>query len=404
MRDSETAGGPRKIWNANFVIMMLTNFFVVNSYLSLTPIFPIYVEQFGYTQDIVGIVTGMFIVTAMLSRPFAGKVLDTGHRKDTYLTGQLISITAIMMYAFADSALSLSLLRLLHGIGIGIVTTAANTIAVEFIPKDRMSEGVGYFGLGTVLSMAMAPNMGLYLIHLFDYQAAFFAAAGMCAVGGILGLLVRYEPRTEQHSIRAAFSSKLDLVEKSAIKPAVVGSFAGITFGVTSSYIAAYGLERDVEHVGLFFTVFALLVVFSRPAAGLLADRKGYGYAVIPGISLQMLAMVILFLADSLFLFLLAAAVLGIGSGATQSTLTAMAVQQVAPQRRGAAVSTFYLGLDLAAGLGPMLGGVTARYAGYSHMYLFSVIPVLIALLVFIFAGRNRPSRKGRLANGQTFD
>src|SRR5690606_39009277 len=176
---------------------------VVNSYLSLTPIFPIYVEHYGYSQDIVGIVTGMFIVTAMLSRPFAGKVLDTGHRKDTYLIGQLISMTAIILYAFADSALSLSLLRLLHGIGIGIVTTAANTIAVSFIPRDRLSEGFDYFGLGTVLSMTIAPSMGLYLIVLSNYQAAFFPAAGMCAMGVVLGLLVRYEPRTEQLSIRA---------------------------------------------------------------------------------------------------------------------------------------------------------------------------------------------------------
>jgi len=404
MESADAASGPRSIWNVNFIIMMIANFFVVNSYLSLTPIFPIYVGELGYTQDIVGIVTGMFIVTAMLSRPFAGKVLDAGHRKDTYLAGQLISIVAIVFYAYAHSALSLALLRLFHGIGIGIVTTAANTIAVSFIPKERMSEGVGYFGLGTVLSMAIAPTLGLYLIEMRNFHDTFLAAAGMCAVGSLLALLVRYEQSAERLSIGAAFHTRMELIEKSAVKPAVVGSFAGITFGVTSSYIAAYGMEREVEHIGLFFTVLALAIVISRPIAGRLADRRGFGYAIIPGILIQMTAMAILFVADTLLLFLLAAAVLGVGSGATQSTLTAMAVHRVAPQRRGAAVSTFYLGLDLAAGLGPMLGGITASYVGYSSMYLYTIVPIVIALLVYLFAGRNPQRGKGNNANGQFYN
>jgi MFS family permease len=401
MRELEHATGePQKIWNSNFIFIMLANCFVVNSYLSMTPIFPIYVEQFGYGRDIVGIVTGMFIVTAMISRPFAGKILDTGHRKNTYLVGQLISIVAIILYTFAHTALLLSLLRLLHGIGIGIVTTAANTIAIDFIPKRRISEGIGYFGLGTVLSMAVAPSLGLYLINHWDFNVMFYTSAGMCAIGSLLALLVRYERRTDR-SVLEALKGKINLLEHAAIKPAVVGCFSGISFGVTSGYVAIYGMQRQVEHIGLFFTVFAVCLVISRSVAGPLADRRGFGHAIIPGTILQMLSMILLFFADTLLMFLIAAAILGIGSGATQSTLNSMAVHSVSPQRRGAAVSTFYLGLDLAAGLGPMLGGITASYVGYSMMYLLTVIPIFIALMIFIFVGHKSAEEKGAHANGQ---
>lgn len=402
MNELEHATGePQKIWNANFILIMLANCFVVNSYLSMTPLFPIYVEQFGYGRDIVGIVTGIFIVTAMISRPFAGKILDSGHRKNTYLVGQLISIIAIILYAFAHTALLLILLRLLHGIGIGIVTTAANTIAIDFIPKNRISEGIGYFGLGTVLSMAVAPSLGLYLINHWDFNVMFFTAAGMCAMGSVLALQVRYERRADDRSVFEALKGKINLLEKSAIKPAVVGCFSGISFGVTSGFVAIYGLQQQVEHIGLFFTVFALCLVISRTVAGPLADRRGFGHAIIPGTIFQMLSMIILFFADSLLMFLIAAAVLGTGSGATQSTLNSMAVQNAAPQRRGAAVSTFYLGLDLAAGLGPMLGGITASYVGYSMMYLLTVIPIFIALMIFIFVGHKAAVEKGVHANGE---
>jgi Arabinose efflux permease len=395
MSETIAADGPRKIWNANLIFLMLANCFIVFSYLSMTPIFPIYIEHLGYSQDVVGIVTGMFIVTAMISRPFVGKILDTGRCKDTYLVGQLISIVAILLYANAHSAIWLSLLRLLHGIGIGIVTTAANTIAVQFIPKHRMSEGIGYFGLGTILAMAVAPSMGLYLIDRWDFSVMFYTAAGMCAIGGMMALLVRYEKRTDRRRVIDALKEKMSLVEKSAVKPAIVGCFSGMTFGVTSGFIAVYSLQRQVEHIGVFFTVFALVLVVSRPVAGLLADRKGFGYAIVPGILFQVSSMVLLFFADTLQMFLIAASLLGIGSGATQSTLSAMAIHHVTPQRRGAAISTFYLGLDLAAGLGPMLGGIVASYVGYAMMYLLTGIPLFAALLIYFIAGRKSAAEKG---------
>ncbi|WP_276352179.1 MFS transporter [Cohnella caldifontis] len=374
------------MWNRNFVFMMIANSLVVGSYLMLSPTFPLYLEQLGNAQDIVGLLTGIFVVTAMAARPFAGRWLDAGHRKDTYLYGQLASAAAIACYPITHAFWPLLLLRLLHGIGIGITTTAANTIAADFIPRHRLGEGIGYFSLGTVVSMAVAPGLGLFLMEQWGVHALFGVSAGFVAAGAALGLTVRYDRRrtTAPRNAAKTASAQFDLIERRAVKPAVVATFSGLSFSVVSTYVAIYAAQKNVGSIGLFFTVYALTLVLSRPGSGLLADRKGPASAIVPGLLLQVGSMVLLYFADHLSLFLAAAVIFGAGNGATQSTLNSVAVSQSPQERRGAAVSTFYLGLDVAAGLGPVLGGLAAKQWGYSAMYLATVVPILIGLILYL--------------------
>ena len=95
-------------------------------------------------------------------------------------------------------------------------------------------------------------------------------------------------------------------------------------------------------------------------------------------------ALIILFFAQTLGVFLVAGFVYGVGFGALQPTLQTMAVRDVEPSRRGAANATFYLGFDLGIGTGSILLGAVAESIGYQSMYLWSTITVVIALLLYL--------------------
>jgi predicted MFS family arabinose efflux permease len=119
-----------------------------------------------------------------------------------------------------------------------------------------------------------------------------------------------------------------------------------------------------------------------------MSDKKGYDFAMIPGMIFIALTMVILFLAQNLFFFLAAAICYGIGFGAVQPSLQAMAVSKVLPQRRGAANGTFMSGFDLGIGVGSILWGFIAGFAGYSTMYLLAALPVVVAFVLYIYLGK----------------
>lgn len=142
--------------------------------------------------------------------------------------------------------------------------------------------------------------------------------------------------------------------------------------------------EKGIENIGLFFTVYALSLMISRPYFGKLSDRKGYSAAVLPGIIAVLVTMFLLYFANSLGAFLVAGFIYGIGFGATQPVLQAMAVRNVPPQRRGSSNATFFVGFDLGIGVGSILWGIIAELVGFQTIYLLAMIPAVIGLLVFL--------------------
>jgi predicted MFS family arabinose efflux permease len=83
--------------------------------------------------------------------------------------------------------------------------------------------------------------------------------------------------------------------------------------------------------------------------------------------------------------FLVAAFILGLGSGIVFPTFQAMVNNLVPPSRRGAANSTLFSGLDLGIGLGMLITGLLADSIGLPHTYLIFGTLNLAALLYFLF-------------------
>jgi len=381
-----------RLWNRNYVLLMCANTCVVSSYLMLMPTFPLYVRSLGNREDVVGWLTGVFTLTAMIARPAAGRALDAGRLRGTYLFGQFVSLVSILAYPIVQSTAGLLAFRLLHGVGIGVTTTSAQTIVVDFVPENRLAEGIGYFGLGTFVAMAIAPAVGLYAAETFGFSAMFAASALMMSAGVLFGLAVRYSvrPGGRHPSKPAAW------IERSALVPAAGAFCAGIAHNAVTSFAALYAESRGVGHIGVFFTVFALAVVVSRPLAGKIADRKGAYAALLPGLALVAAATGALTLADRLVWFLVIAALLGVGHGSALSALQTMAVLGADGSRRGTAVSTFYLGLDLAAGLGPALGGTAVSRAGYPAMFGMASGCALVGFVAMIALSRRASSSAKR--------
>lgn len=96
-----------------------------------------------------------------------------GKKKCLYL-GLLCSFLATLSYDMFTSVYSLIVARILHGIGFGLSTTFAAALVVDVIPAQRRGEGIGYFGLGSTVAMAVAPALGVMLLTDFSANMLFF--------------------------------------------------------------------------------------------------------------------------------------------------------------------------------------------------------------------------------------
>ncbi len=385
MTESQKKNLTEKLWTKDFILVILMNLLLFFGFQMLMPTIPLYVQSLGGEDTMAGLVLGIFTISAVLIRPYAGKLLDTRGRRIVLLTGLIIFLFSVIGYNWAPNLVLLLALRFIHGFGWGAASTATGTIAADIIPKSRLGEGMGFFGLAGTLSMALAPLVGLTIIAEYSFTTLFFFSAALVVLSILVVNFITFIDLTK---INDTGKVKPSLFEKAALRPSLVMFFITMTYGAVVGFIALYADWRQVENIGLFFTVYAISLAVTRPVAGRLADQHGFEKTIFPGLVLIIITMVLLAQASSLGIFLLAGVVYGIGFGAAQPSLQAMVVKNVPPNRRGAANGTFFSAFDLGIGAGATIWGVVAQTIGYSQMYLWATVPAVLGLLVYHFYGR----------------
>jgi len=265
-----------KLWTQDFVIITFITLFTFIGFQMLLPTLPIYAKNLGGGDTSVGLVVGLFTFSAVLIRPFVGYALDVYGRKSLFLLGMLVFLLCVLAYIWVPSLLILFSIRFLHGFGWGLTSTSASTVASDIIPKSRIGEGMGYYGLASTIAMALAPALGLYIIKEFDFSILFLLSALMILFSIILSFKINYKTVNQSRP-------KFNLMEKAALRPTMVIFMITMTYGAIVSFLALYADQRGIENIGPFFTVYAISLAISRPLFGRLADKLGFDLVVIPG-------------------------------------------------------------------------------------------------------------------------
>ena len=372
--------GSEKIWTRDFVLIVMSNFFVFLGFQMTLPTIPLFVEELGGNDQLIGIVVGIFTFSALLLRPFAGHALESKGRGFVYLIGLAIFVLSVGLFGFVKSLIILFLMRIIQGVGWGFSTTASGTIATDLIPAKRRGEGMGYYGLSGNLALAMGPSLGLALTGVLSFHHLFLICGGLGLISFLLSSRIRYKKVEPQ----AVTLKKWDFYEKSALQPSILLFFLTATFGGIAAFLPIYALQKGITGIYLYFLLYALALLVSRTFAGKIYDRKGHQAVFIPGALLIIIAMFLLSWLPNNTILYTAAIIYGLGFGTVQPALQAWSVKDCPPHRRGMANATFFSFFDLGVGIGAIAFGQIAHMLGYSSIYIVSAISVFISILLYL--------------------
>lgn len=158
-----------KLWNSQYLKVMLCNFLLFFAFYLLTPLLPLYLDtEFHADKDLIGVVLSGYIVATLIVRPFSGFVVDTFDRKTVLMLCFFFFFLCFSGYLGASTILMFFIVRTMHGIPFGATTVANSTAAIDVLPSSRRNEGIGYYGLSNNLAMAIAPSVGIYIYQLTD--------------------------------------------------------------------------------------------------------------------------------------------------------------------------------------------------------------------------------------------
>lgn len=380
---NETATTER-LWTSNFICAFLGNFSLFFAFYLLLPILPLYLmEEFNANSAAIGIILASYTLTALLTRPFSGFLVDYFPRKPLLMLCYLLFICFFAGYMIAGTLLLFAILRATHGIAFGLVTVSNSTMAIDVMPSSKRNIGIGYFGVSTNLAMAMSPMLSLYLHdHIGNYTYIFLCSL----VTGLFGLICISFIKAPEKISTAGEPISLDrFFLLKGIRGGINLTLFSFSYGIMSTYVAIYGAkEVGIESgSGLFFLLLAAGLICSR----LMSARQMNRGQLTGIISLGIIFLIIGF---SLFIFLKnplgfysSAAVIGISYGLICPAYQGMFINLARHNQRGTANSTYLTSWDLGIGAGVLFGGQIAQISSYTSAFMIGLGLILIGFIMF---------------------
>lgn len=382
-----------RIWSKDLLLVMLISFFSGTAVTTQMGTLPLYVAYLGGSEGVSGAVVGILGIAALFSRVPIGYLLDRFGRKTILIAGLSILVLDFLFLNLYKHLIILFFLRMLQGVGFGTQTTAVSTLASDLIPKSKLSIGLGYFSIAQTLPSAIGPLIGLYLVEHYGFDQLFLVGFVMVSIALTLSLAVsdRYKKAlldTKSKIKTRQEKSSMLILKKEVVIPSLVLFIVCLTNAGITAFLSKYAIEKEIAHIGLFFTVNALSTVLIRLVFPKLLTTIRTEALVTGSLVLIIASFLLIAFSQTLFQLLVAAALFGMGFASLLPIMNTIVLESVDDHQRGSATATFSGALDVAYGGGAMLWGFVAMQTGFSVMY--QICAAFVAVNFFIIAKYRR--------------
>lgn len=390
-----------KLFNRDFILCLLVQFWFMLAFHMATPQIAQFVVLLGENTAIAGFVAGVFSLLALAFRPISGFVADRYYRKRVLLFGYLFCIVSYFGYAVSPNYLIVLVFRVIHALGLCIQTTLISVIAMDFIPKNRVVEGVGWVSIAATCGMGLGPSLGVTLSAAIGHRFSFAIAGVAMLVTIVLLFLLPIKKQERRQSKGFSLNSFVNIRALPIMFTALSFAFC---LGITTSMLVLVGDVRGIEGIALFYLIASVLMAVIRPFSGRLVDRKGLS-AIMPFAFVSEAAcMVLNAIAHALPVVLVAAICRACGQGIAQAALQGQALKEADESERGTTNSTFYMGIDIGQGCGAIIGGLIANSFGFEPMFLAGPVALIggvASYLVWLRRHRAETAHGDELSQGE---
>lgn len=244
--------------------------------------------------------------------------------------------------------------------------------------------------------MVIGPLVGLLIIGWFGSKMLF----GFLCLLAIAAVIAGNRKRLPDDVVKPSGEKKKgihvsDFFEKKALPFVILGGLVFFAYGGVLTFIPMYTRSMGLASwTSLFFVVFAIVIVVTRPFVGYLFDYHGPDYTVYPGFGLFALGFILFSQAHSPFTLLFSGTILGVGFGALAPAFQTLAVQSAPAARAGVATSTYFWSLDISVGLAAAILGAVAGSEGYPFMYGVVCLASALAGLAYYFFWRKTSGKR----------
>ena len=367
------------LFTGPFITMWAFSFSVFVSLFMLLPVVPFQVLAEGGTETEAGLFMGLLTYSSGLSALFTGALSDhIGRRKQLIICAVAI-IACVLLYGFLPSGPRLVFVTL-HGIFWSGLLLASSAHITSVIPATRRAEGLGYWGMSSLLAVTVAPTIG-FKIYEFGWLALCLSVAAMNVVMGLIAWSIH-----ESHVGAPGWPTAGELKQSlnfSVLRISFALFLYSFAFGSVTSFAALAADARGIAPREIFLTTMAFTTFLSRPVLSPFLDRLGHVRMFRWFVMMIPVGLALLSFAHAKWMMVAAAMIFGLAYGNCHPAFTAYITGRVDERGRGGAFGGILAAFDVGIGTGSILSGVLVHRFGFG--VAFGTATVLSALSVPYF-------------------
>ena len=370
--------------------IFLTVFLDLLGFGLVIPLLPRYAESLHASPLQIGMIAASYSGMQFLFVPMWGALSDRVGRRPILLMSMLASAAAFTMLGFAQSLTWLFIARAFGGIATANLAVAQAYIA-DSTTKEGRARGMGLIGVAFGLGFVLGPFAG-GILSAISLETPSRVAACLALLNFVWAYValpesLRDEHRGQKRKMRIgpdprAISRVMSLpgLGLAVVLFFVVGSsFANLE--QTFSLFAHDEFGLDAKRTGYIFGMVGLIAMFVQGGMiGRLNRRFGEVRLIRAGNVLQSLgfAGIALSATRGLAALYLAMAVLSVGNGLVNPSLSTLVSRRAPPESQGESLGVLQSMGALARVVGPTLGGLLYGY-GHRLPYVSGAVGLLIA-------------------------
>ena len=375
-----------------FLLCALANFLqslAFNLYLHL----PGFLHDLGAGEVQIGVVVATTSVASLAVRPPLGRAIDRYGRHRLILLAGVANVAICLLYLTIDSLGPWTyVVRTLHGVSEAVLFMGLFTVAADWVPASRRTEGLALYSASSMLPVSFGGLLGDAILSRASYDALFIAASCFAALSFLITIPLEEYPRVRHVDDRPRGIGHA-LMQRNLVPLWFLGTVFGLVLTGVFVFVKRFVMETQVATVGTFFSAYTGAAIAVRIVGGSLPDRVGPKRVLLPALATLTAGFLCLAAADNAREVLAAGVLCGLGHGFIYPTMSSMIVTRASEAGRGSAISILTALPDLGALLGAPLLGWIIEASGFAAM--FASAAGVLAFGSIVFATWDRGSSRG---------
>jgi MFS family permease len=371
-----------RLFTRPFLLCALANMLqslAFNLYLHL----PGFLHELGAGEVQIGVIVATTSVASIAVRPPLGRAIDRYGRHRLILGAGVANVGICLLYLTVDSLGPWTYtIRALHGLSEAVLFMGLFTVAADWVPASRRTEGLALYSASSMLPISFGGLLGDAILARASYDALFVASSCFAALSLLVTIALQEFPR-ERHVDDPPSGIGHALTQRDLMPLWFMGTVFGLVLTGVFVFVKRFMMETQVATVGTFFTAYTGAAIAVRIFGGRLPDRVGVKRVLMPALATLVAGFFCLAAASTAREVLAAGVLCGLGHGFVYPTLSALVVSRASESGRGAAISIHTSLPDVGGLLGaPLLGWIIEAH-GFSPMFAAGGVMLALGSLLF---------------------